>query len=117
MLLMDEDNLMGNKREFNRVSCEISIVLSGDDGPISAESVDISENGFRLVSDKMFSLGSRYELTFSLNEEVKDIHCVASLIWTNQLVDKKKFISGFAFSDISMPDHLKLRKFIQEAKK
>lgn len=109
--------MTGDKREFNRVSCEISIVLSGDKGPIEAESVDISETGFRLVSDKMFTLGSRYELDFSLNEEVKDIHCVASLIWTNHLIDQDKFISGFSFSEVSMPNRLKLRKFVQEKSK
>jgi c-di-GMP-binding flagellar brake protein YcgR len=113
---MDENNLMSDKREFNRVNCEINVVLAGQDGSIEAESVDISENGFRLISDKMFPLNSRYELTFSLNDEIKDIKCVAILVWTNKMAQNDRFVSGFVFSNVSQEDRLKLRKFIQEAK-
>ncbi len=113
---MDEESLLGEKRQFDRVSFDLNVVLDGSDGKIEADSVDISENGFRLISNKMFSPNSRYNLVFSLNEEVKDIHCVASLMWTNQMPNGK-YLSGFVFSNVSQDDRLKIRKFIQGSKK
>lgn len=109
---MDEDNIPIEKRQFSRVFCDASVVLNQAGNLINALSVDVSEDGFRLESDQNFLPGAKYELVFSLDEEARDLKCMATVVWSKTQGDK--FVSGFKFSNLSTEDRQKFRHFIQK---
>ena len=102
------------RRESFRTNCNINVGVSGDDKEIRAESLDMSETGFKLRSYKRFVPHSRYELSFTLSPEVANINCVATVVWINKVDDPDIFLTGFTFSELSQEDLLKIRKFIEE---
>ncbi|MFA6416092.1 MAG: PilZ domain-containing protein [Candidatus Paceibacterota bacterium] len=102
------------RRRSFRTNCNFTVAVNGDDKEIRAESLDISETGFRLRSHRRFTPDSRYELSFTLSPEVANIKCVAIVAWINKIDDSDIFLAGFTFSELSQEDMLKIRKFIEE---
>jgi len=102
------------RRKSFRTNCNINVGVSGDDKEIRAESLDISETGFKLRSYRRFALNSRYELTFTLNPELTNIKCVATVAWINKVDDPDIFLTGFTFSELSQDDLLKIQRFVEE---
>lgn len=113
---MDEDSIPIENRKSGRVMCDASVILNDPkSASIGADSVDVSEDGFRLESEQAFTPMARYELVFTLDDEAKDITCVATVVWCSKSKDGK-YLSGFRFSHLSIDDRLKLRHFIQKNK-
>ena len=101
------------RRKSYRANCNLNVGVSGDGKEVRAESLDISETGFKLRSHRRFVPDTRYELSFTLSPEVANIDCVATVAWINKIDDPDIFLTGFTFSEMSQENLLKIRQFIE----
>lgn len=103
-----------NRRHYERIPCHFAVVLNGIDETIHAESIDISEHGIRLLMERVPQQNSQFNLTFSKNTELCDLHITANLVWIRKNGDTSKYTSGFFFRALTKTERDAIYKAVSK---
>jgi c-di-GMP-binding flagellar brake protein YcgR len=104
-------------REFIRCHMEEDLscsYLESPDEKFSAQSIDISRGGMKVISAQQFKSGDRMSISFKLPGAVDIIEIQTKIVWVKPCEDKAEFEAGIIFTRLKEEDKQSIWKFIEK---